>query len=129
MIQQNCSPFRDFYQGLLEKKVLLEEVVEEDVAEDVEEEEVVVEEDSEEEEVGEEEEEEDSEEVEEEAGEEEDSEEEEEVEEVLEGADIKNGAMRIFLLTYRVICSSEEQEKKTMKDHEKVVCKELEAMK
>lgn len=64
-----------------------------------------------------------------EAGEEEDSEEEEEVEEVLEGEDIKNGAMRIFLLTYRVICSSEEQEKKTMKDHEKVVCKELEAMK
>lgn len=128
MIQQNCSPFRDFYQGLLEKKVLLEEVVEEDVAEDVEEEEVVVEEDSEVEEVGEEEEE-DSEEVEEEAGEEEDSEEEEEVEEVLEGADIKNGAMRIFLLTYRVICRSEEQEKKTMKDHEKVVCKELEAMK
>lgn len=43
LIQQNCSPFRDFYQGLLEKKVLLEEVVEEDVAEDVEEEEVVVE--------------------------------------------------------------------------------------
>lgn len=79
--------------------MLLEEVVEEDVAEDVEEEE------------------------------EEDSEEEEEVEEVLEGEDIKNGAMRIFLLTYRVICSSEEQEKKTMKDHEKVVCKELEAMK
>lgn len=61
--------------------------------------------------------------------EEEDSEEEEEVEEVLEGEDIKNGAMRIFLLTYRVICRSEEQEKKTMKDHEKVVCKELEAMK
>lgn len=53
----------------------------------------------------------------------------EDVEEVLEGEDIKNGAMRIFLLTYRVICSSEEQEKKTMKDHEKVVCKELEAMK
>lgn len=51
------------------------------------------------------------------------------MEEVLEGEDIKNGAMRIFLLTYRVICRSEEQEKKTMKDHEKVVCKELEAMK
>jgi len=43
LIQQSCSPSRDFCQGLLEKKVLPEEVVEEDVVVDVEEEEVVVE--------------------------------------------------------------------------------------
>ncbi|OXB68164.1 hypothetical protein ASZ78_012262 [Callipepla squamata] len=116
LIQQSCYPFRDFYQGLLEKRVHLEEVVEEDVVEDVEEEEVVVEEDSEEEEV-EEEEVEDLEEVEEEVGEEEDSEEEEVVEEVLEGEGIKNGAIKILLLTRHIICRTEEQEKveKTMK--------------
>ncbi|KAK2546031.1 Gar1 [Columba livia] len=106
LIQQSCCPFRDFCQGLLEKKVLPEEVVEEDVVVDVEEEEAAVEEDLEEEEVEEEEEDSEVEEVVEE--EEEGSEEEEAVEEAFGGKDIKNGTS-ISPLSYCIICRSEEQ--------------------